>query len=469
MIIYVDPADELNTIVHRIRLEEDSEIVLVVPPENWALRDRINIKLLAKYAKDSQKNLVIKTGDPLIIKHAEAVELRVIRDESAAAVEDGDEEAVEVRHRNRQSRDRVERLIVLLLIAASVLGLAYYHLPKAVIVVSPKQETFKYTLQVPLDGLDGIELASVQTLLTRRTPATGRKIVGISRAVGAVTLINQSQSEAAVAKGTILETGSGILFRTTKDVVVPAVTTQYFMDIPTGLTAGKAEVEIEAVEAGSQGNVAAGRIVAIRGYDLEVRNSDPTSGGEDVVLEVAVREDIERAQNLVRRDGKQELRDALIVQLGGRLMIDETFKIDIEWTNMSQVDEETSEVFASGICVGKAYLVDLDQLSRATAALLAEAVPDGFVLVPETVSFDSVSINETEAGYQLNLRTQAVIRGVIDEATLAQQLAGREDEEIDTVLIANPGVARIYVESGPQDKLPQLPRWLKIKVEEPVY
>lgn len=55
MIIYVDPADELNTIVHRIRLEEDSEIVLVVPPENWALRDRINIKLLAKYAKDSQK------------------------------------------------------------------------------------------------------------------------------------------------------------------------------------------------------------------------------------------------------------------------------------------------------------------------------------------------------------------------------------------------------------------------------
>lgn len=150
-------------------------------------------------------------------------------------------------------------------------------------------------------------------------------------------------------------------------------------------------------------------------------------------------------------------------------MIDETFKIDIEWTNMSQVDEETSEVFASGICVGKAYLVDLDQLSRATAALLAEAVPDGFVLVPETVSFDSVSINETEAGYQLNLRTQAVIRGVIDEATLAQQLAGREDEEIDTVLIANPGVARIYVESGPQDKLPQLPRWLKIKVEEPVY
>ena len=138
-----------------------------------------------------------------------------------------------------------------LLIAASVLDHA---LPpaKSGDCGQSKQETFKYTLQVPLDGLDGIELASVQTLLTRRTPATGRKIVGISRAVGAVTLINQSQSEAAVAKGTILETGSGILFRTTKDVVVPAVTTQYFMDIPTGLTAGKAEVEIEAVEAGSQ-------------------------------------------------------------------------------------------------------------------------------------------------------------------------------------------------------------------------
>ena len=60
MIIYVDPVDELNTIVHRIRMEKDSEILLVVPPENWVLRDEINVKLLAKYAKDSQKQLIIQ-------------------------------------------------------------------------------------------------------------------------------------------------------------------------------------------------------------------------------------------------------------------------------------------------------------------------------------------------------------------------------------------------------------------------
>ena len=85
MIIYVDPVDELNTIVHRIRMEKDSEILLVVPPENWVLRDEINVKLLAKYAKDSQKQLIIQTGDPLVIKYAEANQIPVVCDESAAA------------------------------------------------------------------------------------------------------------------------------------------------------------------------------------------------------------------------------------------------------------------------------------------------------------------------------------------------------------------------------------------------
>ena len=135
MIIYVDPVDELNTIAHRIRMEKDSEILLVVPPENWVLRDEINVKLLAKYAKDSQKQLIIQTGDPLVIKYAEANQIPVVCDESAAAKDEDSPEMQEQRRRQNHSRGISDRVFVLLLTLTALLGFAYYHLPKAVVVV----------------------------------------------------------------------------------------------------------------------------------------------------------------------------------------------------------------------------------------------------------------------------------------------------------------------------------------------
>ena len=91
MTIYLDPMDELNTIVHKIRTAPDPEVVLVVPPENRALRDEINVKLLAKYAQDSQKQLAIRTDDPLVSKYAAVNQIPVIAlEETAAGEADGE-------------------------------------------------------------------------------------------------------------------------------------------------------------------------------------------------------------------------------------------------------------------------------------------------------------------------------------------------------------------------------------------
>jgi len=469
MTIYVDPMDELNTIVHRIRSEADPEIVLVVPPENWALRDEINVKLLAKYAQDSQKQLVIKTSDPLVIKYAEAVQIPVIVDETAAAKDEDAGSHRSERHRSSSSRGGYERLLVVLLVVAAVLGLAYYHLPKAIIVVTPKLVNFAETIELPLAGLEGAELVTVQTTLTRRTPATGRKTVGITAAKGVVTLINQSQSELVVKKGTIVETSNGIKFQIVSDVTVPAVQTQYFMDIPTGLIAGKAEAEIAAVEQGSRGNVAAGRITSIHGYDLEVRNVEPTTGGEDVVLQVATQEDLDRAQTLVSRDSAQELNDAIKDRLGDRILLEETFKSEIQWVSMSQVGEETSEVFASGVCLGKAFLLDTRLFGEEVARALTVQVPSGFAIDPQTVSLAGVELVESGSEFQLRVQAQAVIQGIINPQELADQLAGKDLREFQELSAANPAIAEIHIENGAKDKLPTLPRWLKIKIDEPIY
>lgn len=500
MTIYVDPMDELTTIVHRIRTAPDPEIVLVVPPGNWALRNAINLKLLAKYAQDSQKQLAIKTSDPLVIMYAEANQIAVVGNgaeaeqencgeaaadagldeaetgsfvEEAAAAKDDDDKSSGYRGReNRRGSSKkagYERLFVVLLVLAAMLGLAYCHLPKAIIVVSPKLIDFSETIELPLAQLEGAELVAVQTTLTRRTPATGRKTVGITAARGVVTLINQSQSEVLVKKGSIVETGNGVKFQTASDVVVPAVQTQYFMDIPTGLIAGKAEVEIIAVEPGIRGNVAAGRINSIQGYNLEVRNLEPTTGGEDVVLQVAAEEDLERAKAMVSRDSAQELLESIKARLDGRVLLEDTFQSEIQWVNMSQAGEETSEVFASAVCLGKAFLIDTERIGEEVARALAAKVPEGFAIDPGTVELVEVRLAAGESEFRLRVQAQAVIKGIINPSELADQLAGKDAAEFQEVVAANPAIARIHIENGAADKLPALPRWLKVKIEEPVY
>ena len=102
---------------------------------------------------------------------------------------------------------------MVLLVLAAMLGLAYCHLPKAIIVVSPKLIDFSETIELPLAQLEGAELVAVQTTLTRRTPAPGRKTVGITAARGVVTLINPSHSEVVVHTGSIGERETASSFR----------------------------------------------------------------------------------------------------------------------------------------------------------------------------------------------------------------------------------------------------------------
>ncbi len=474
MIIYLDPTDELNVIIHQIRQASASELRLVVPKENLALRNQINVELLAKYAKSSNKKIAVQSSDPLVLKYLEANGIEAIRDESAATTDDDEDSSPSLdqpslRRRKQGKRSGYDRLIVILIIVAAILGLTYYHLPKVVISVTPSVLDFAKSIQVPLGELDGVEKATAEVTLTRKTPATGRKIVGISPARGVITLVNQSQTEVLVKKDTLVETGSGIQFKTVADVLVPGVATQYFMDIPTGLSAGRAEVEIVAVESGSQGNVATGRIGVIHGYDLELRNFDPTTGGEDITLQVVTEADIERAQALVIRDGEQELKSTLFAKQGDLVLIEDTLTLNVQWGNMSEIDAETSEVSVSGLCHGEVYLVDMTVLGEQMASLLTAQVPAGYVINPDTLVLDDLILLDATAEVELKIHARALIQGRIDPLWLATELAGKDQGGIEAVLAANPVIGELIIESGAKDKLPNLPRWLKINVEEPSY
>ncbi len=470
MIIHVDGMDELNTLVRRIRLCPNRKIQLIVPDENPIFQNSINMQLLAKYASELGKEITIKTNNSSIIELAAINKIITISQEVAATKDENDvHERLSTKPGSEgKGKFGFDKLFVLLVIIASLLGLAYYILPKAIVVVTPEILSFEKSLVFSLSDLDGVELISEKTIISGQTSTTGRKTIGTTAAKGMVTLINQGSNQILVKQGTVLKTENGVKFTTMKDVTVPAVTVQYLGDVPISSTAGMVEVEIQGVELGSKGNVARGTISQVEHYELDVRNVEPITGGEDIILKVATNADIEKAQGMALKDGERKL-NALFRELPDAYhLLNDTFVVKTQWTDMTEAGEETGEVYVSGVSTGEVIVVDSYKLSEYVSQLLKVEVPQGFYLDIDSIVLDNLRVMRDD-DLQMAIDAWALIHGTIDTISLAQTLAGISLDEFETVIESYPSIAGMYLESGKGETLPKLAKWVKIKVEQPVH
>lgn len=69
-VIYIEPEDDITNIIDRLKSSKQKVVALVPPKKPGALRSSINIKLVAKIAKESEKAVVIVTADQALSKIA---------------------------------------------------------------------------------------------------------------------------------------------------------------------------------------------------------------------------------------------------------------------------------------------------------------------------------------------------------------------------------------------------------------
>lgn len=85
-VIYIEPEDDITDIVTKIE-NSQSKIVAIVPPKKAdILHSSINIKLINKAGKNSDKKIVLVTRDTTIIKHAATVKMPITKDLQSAPV-----------------------------------------------------------------------------------------------------------------------------------------------------------------------------------------------------------------------------------------------------------------------------------------------------------------------------------------------------------------------------------------------
>ena len=78
-VIYLEPEDDITDILTKLQRAEQKLVALVPPKKATMLRSAVNMKLVARAAKECDKVAVIVTSDPAIVKLAMAAQIPVAK------------------------------------------------------------------------------------------------------------------------------------------------------------------------------------------------------------------------------------------------------------------------------------------------------------------------------------------------------------------------------------------------------
>lgn len=315
--------------------------------------------------------------------------------------------------------------------------------PTATVVVAPKSKAlgpFEFDLRAGPDG----EISSAQTLvangLSQNYPAkaTGERTEPI-RAKGVARFSNANTQEVRVAKGTFVRTRDNVRFQTMEEKVIPRSTIELF---PLGVKLGTVDIPIEALDAGTGGNVAAGTVTTMDRNDVGVTNPQPTSGGEIKKFAVVTQSDYGLAAG--RADG--ELQKRALVQVAEWRTAEAT-KSQIVYGPVTKVTAVTQpaglvgtepkdgvfEMTVTGTAT--AYSVPGAE-PRATAVAKLKQQADTDHDIDEPGAGVDVIIGPTleENGVRWRVRGRTLQYPQPKEAPLRTALAGREFIEVEDVV-----------------------------------
>jgi baseplate J-like protein len=315
--------------------------------------------------------------------------------------------------------------------------------PTATVVVVPKSKAlgpFEFDLRAGPDG----EISNAQTLvasgLTQKYthPATGERQEPI-KAKGVARFSNANTQEVRVVKGTIVRTRDNVRFQTMEEKVIPRSTIELF---PLGVKLGTVDIPIEALDAGTGGNVAAGAVTGMDRNDVGVTNPQPTSGGEIKKFAVVTQSDYGlaagRADDELRKRALQQAEEWRKAEAPkSQVVYGPVTKVTAVTQPAGLVSTEPKDgVFEMTVTgTATAYSVPgAEPRATAVAKLKQQADPDHDI--DATAAGVDVIIGPTleENGVRWRVRSSTLQYPQLKEAPLRTALAGREFYETEGVL-----------------------------------
>ncbi|MGH2466487.1 MAG: baseplate J/gp47 family protein [Candidatus Limnocylindrales bacterium] len=292
-------------------------------------------------------------------------------------------------------------LLIGLAIVVAALGVAAFAiLPSASITITPVGQVLGPVAMTVVADPSATAVDATTLVVPARTvtfqlsandtfPATGVK-VHETKASGTVTFSSDNTAfTTSIPAGSVVSTAANVAFRTVSAVTVPRA--NFKKGQP-----GIASVGVEALKAGTQGNVQAGTITQIpAGYRtdlLSVNNADDTTGGTHKVTPIVAQADYDDAvKALTDRLGTQ-LRDDLAdpTQVPAGLTLFPTSakmgKATADTAASKVVGSAAAEFPLTVAAPATASAVDLSQLAPLAEARLKTQVPAGYQLFADSIT-----------------------------------------------------------------------------------
>jgi hypothetical protein len=496
-LLYLEPDDEITTVVRRLRESNASRIVLIASGRTKATTSAVALRLLAQVAAEEGREVVLvadpaarslaaEAGIPAFASVADAnaegavalpttptrrAPIHVMRGEPGpSGIDSTDvhdmatsiptarlEETQAVPVPAPAPRSKAQRaprrgappsvrqpvpravlaaLLVLLVLAGAAMAAV---LPAASITIrrqSVEVGPVAYSVTPEVHPADGEPLES-----TKQGEATGHRTKRTA-ATGIVTFINYSDADVFVPAGTPVSANGDVVFLTTQAVTVPD--SNFFFT-------GVADAPVRAVNKGSAGNVEANAIDRIEDRDVDralrgqgpddrrVRNQNPMTGGDEVEQVVVRQIDVRRASNAITADLQQQLEDSR-AQTPERIYPSgdpPAPEINVPDDLVGQISNEPLTFDLTGTLTDNqpyALRADAEAAAREQLAADAEATPPGTDLDEDSITIELG--DATLDGEVLTVMVNVTAAAVpdVDVDALRKELAGMTATEAEAAL-----------------------------------
>lgn len=520
-IIYLETDDNIPEIKDRLEWAQADRVLLVLPPKNHALRSLVNLKLLARHARNFSISVAVVTNDPKVIElshEAKLVTFRSVERAQRSHWLSGKEMAPARPQRRRVAtvdvsevpgldlpkrpvknvprpkwlpdfRPRSTRRIpwplralasLILLgivggISAATLAFVY---PEGQVQLAPATQTVTADLivranpeaeRIDYSSLDiPARLVQVDIRDVGRTPPATTDDLPADKARGIVTLVNRTDQEVTVPPSTTLTTSSGttVRFLTVQTATIPAA----FNAIT--------QTEVIAVDPGPIGNVPAGQINRINNpvfaRQVTVINEEATSGGTIAPVGVATRADKDRLQAIVLQQIQQEGYSQLLEGLAEQEFVppESLIVIPLDEAYDPSLDGEVTDLLTLEMrAVVRGTAIGGQNANQLALAALQAQVPLNYRLDPRSLEFVAGEVVEVEnraVSFRVHASGMAVAQ--IDDRQVAQDIRGLPVEEAQILLPQQfplAGEPVVTIEPDWLGRLPWFPFRINVTVNEP--
>lgn len=432
-VIHLDAHDDVTSVRDKLGWVRAARVLLVFPddPAHPILQRKLDLILLQREATRQKAQLALITIDPAVIDNAQELKLacfptveashqrywrsprarlKIARPQKPASLDpDLIEAATRLRSASHNITPQQRRAIQIGLVGLPVLIILMVIvliLPGATIRLQPATNQVTVTITVTADpevkAVDNARRTiparpiGIEVDASAKVETTGKKDIPAKKASGAALFTNLLNDQVTIPAGTIIRTTAAqpIRFVTLADVTLP------------GKVGQTVEVDIEALEAGFEGNLPSNRINEVEGLlatRIAVTNPQPTRGGDvtevqaidqsdyDQVRALALQQLQQRAYASMQTDPFIALQDTEFVPADTLAVVLIAFE-----TYSGTIGQEASEVELNMRATVQGIAID-ERLARQVAYdELAKKVGTGLQISADTMLFKRGEVTQID-------------------------------------------------------------------------